>query len=107
MAFSKWLKLPETKEINNINDVSATELHGTIIHKKKFLKKIYLENYQQFIKSIGDEYTSKKIIELGSGGGFIKEIIPNAITSDVIPLPNIDMHFSALEMPFDDNSTDA
>ncbi len=107
MGLHKWLKLPETKEIKSIDDISTTELHGTIIHKKKFLKKIYLENYQQFIKSIGDGYSSKRIIELGSGGGFIKDLIPKAITSDVIPLPNIDMHFSALEMPFEDNSTDA
>lgn len=107
MAHSKWLKLPETQKIDNINDVSATELHSTIIQKKPFLKKIYLENYQQFINSIGDDYGSKKIVELGSGGGFIKDIIPNAITSDVIELPQVDICFSALDMPFEDNSVDA
>jgi SAM-dependent methyltransferase len=107
MAFSKWLKLPETKEIKSIDDVSTTELHGSIILKKQFLKKIYLENYQQFIQSIGENYLSKKIVELGSGGGFIKDIIPNAITSDVIELPQVEMCFSALEMPFENNSVDA
>jgi SAM-dependent methyltransferase len=107
MAFSKWLKLPETKEIKSIDDVSTTELHGSIILKKQFLKKIYLENYQQFIKSIGTDYLSKKVVELGSGGGFIKDIIPNAITSDVIELPQVEMYFSALDMPFENNSVDA
>lgn len=107
MACFKWLKLPETKEIKSIDDISTTELHGTIIHKKKYLKNIYLENYRCFANAIGDDIATKKIVELGSGGGFIKDIIPNAITSDVIELPHIDMHFSALDMPFKNESVDA
>lgn len=107
MAFTKWLKLPETKEIKSIDDVSTTELHGTIIHKKKFLKNIYLENYKCFATAIGEDIASKKIVELGSGGGFINEVIPHAIKSDVIELPNIDMHFSALDMPFENETIDA
>jgi SAM-dependent methyltransferase len=39
-------------------------------------------------------------VELGSGGGFIKEIIPGVKTSDILELPDIDMRFSALDMPF-------
>ncbi len=107
MALLKWFKLPETQKISNIDDVSATELHSEIIHKKEFLKKIYSENYTSFIKSIGDDFENKKIVELGSGGGFIKDLIPNCITSDVIELPNIDMYFSGLDMPFDNDSIDA
>jgi SAM-dependent methyltransferase len=44
------------------------------------------------------------MIELGSGGGFLKELIPNVICSDVIDLPTNDMTFSALDMPFTNNS---
>jgi len=44
------------------------------------------------------------LVELGSGGGFIKEIEPKIICTDIIDLPSNDMTFSALEMPFEDHS---
>ena len=47
------------------------------------------------------------LLELGSGGGFLKEMEPRVICSDVIYLPTNDMTFSALEMPFEDQSVAA
>ena len=44
------------------------------------------------------------LVELGSGGGFFKEFVPQVICSDILDLPENDMCFSALEMPFEDNS---
>lgn len=107
MGLLKYIKLKETKSIKDIDDASATELHSEIIHKKKILKSIYTENYLTFRKRIGKDIDKKAILELGSGGGFIKEIIPNCITSDVIELTNVDLIFSALEMPFENESIDA
>lgn len=106
MKFLEKLKLKEVQNINNIDAPEATIIHGKIIQNKVFLRKIYEEEYLYFKKAIGN-IKDKKIIELGSGGGFIKNVIPNAITSDIIDLPNIDMKFSALDMPFKNNSVDA
>ena len=103
----EWLKLPETKNIQDLNVPSATLLHAKVIQKKRFLKKLYIDFYNQFKNSISDNTDTKLLVELGSGGGFIKGIIPNVITSDVINLPNIDKHFSALNMPFENNTVDA
>ncbi len=47
------------------------------------------------------------LVELGSGGGFFKEFIPNLICSDILDLPGNDMTFSALDMPFENNSVSA
>jgi len=95
-----WLKLPETM------DPATTLLHAEIIQKKPFLKKLYIDFYKQFEKAVTNP-EDKVLVELGSGGGFIKEVISNVITSDVLELPNVDKVFSALDMPFEEASVDA
>ena len=106
MKIIEWLKLPETMGIENLDDPATTLLHAEIIQKKPFLKKLYIDFYKQFKKSISNS-EEKVLVELGSGGGFIKEIISNVITSDVLELPNVDKVFSALDMPFEEASVDA
>ncbi|MDP2654375.1 MAG: class I SAM-dependent methyltransferase [Candidatus Omnitrophota bacterium] len=46
-------------------------------------------------------------MELGSGGGFIKDIIPGIVTSDMILGHGIDLNFSALRIPFRDGAVGA
>jgi len=106
MNILECLKLPEAKSIKNLDSPSTALLHSKIIQKKPFLKKIYLEFYNQIKNSIGDT-DNKVIVELGSGGGFIKEVIPNIVTSDVMAIPNVDKIFSASQMPFKKDSVDA
>lgn len=101
-----WLRLPETKNIADLDDPSTTLLHAEIVRKKPFLRKIYLDFYNEFQNAFPDT-AGKTFIELGSGGGFLKEIMPEVITSDVLQLPNVDKVFSALAMPFSDSSVDA
>ncbi|MGE0269147.1 MAG: class I SAM-dependent methyltransferase [Candidatus Omnitrophota bacterium] len=102
----KWLKLPEVDTITSLDDPRTTELHSRIIKNKPFLTKIYNENYLIF-KKIIQQFPNGKFIELGSGGGFIKEINPKVFTSDVLDLKGIDLCFSAEAMPFGNNSVDA
>ncbi len=101
-----WLKLPETMDIEDLDDPATTLLHAEIIQKKPFLKKLYIDFYRQFEKAVTNP-EDKVLVELGSGGGFIKEVINNVITSDVLELPNVDKVFSALDMPFEEASVDA
>lgn len=75
--------------------------HKKILKNKKYLRNLYVEWYNIFKSHIKDEGT---YLELGSGGGFIKEIIPGIITSDINEIPGIDKFFSAAKMPFEDNS---
>ena len=107
MKITEWLRLPETKAIRDLNSPETTLLHADIIQRKPFLKRVYIDFYNQFKKSLSGDLRAKLIVELGSGGGFIKEIIPSAITSDVLRLPNVDRNFSALDMPFQENTVDA
>ncbi len=45
-------------------------------------------------------------LEIGSGGGFLKDLLPNVITSDIMPLPHVEMQLSAEKLPFKENELD-
>lgn len=77
--------------------------HGEIIKHKFLLRNLYLDWYSIFINEIS-MLPHGLLVELGSGGGFLKEIEPKIICTDIIDLPSNDMTFSALEMPFEDHS---
>ncbi len=89
-----------------IDSVERTLFHKNIILKKKFLKNLYIEWYAVFVKNL-KKLPKGKLVELGSGGGFLKDFIPEIITSDVLDLPEIDMKFSATDLPFKDNEVAA
>jgi SAM-dependent methyltransferase len=106
MKVIEWLKLPEARDIKDLDAPSATLVHRGIIQKKPFLKRLYVDFYKQFQEAMPD-YEKELLVEIGSGGGFIKEVIANVITSDILKLPNVDKVFSALDMPLEDASIDA
>jgi SAM-dependent methyltransferase len=85
-----------------LDDPRTTIEHKEIILRKPFLKKLYTEWYHEFVKRTRD-IKSGKHLEIGSGGGFYKEIFPQVITSDILPLPGVDQVFSAEHLPFGNN----
>ena len=100
------LKLPEVRDAEKLNDLELSKLHLQIIKKKGFLRRLYIDFYKMLIEAI--EYCDNQtVLELGSGGGFLKELYPMVITSDVLELPTVDNVFSACQMPFGDHSLDA
>lgn len=106
MKFLNILKLPETRQIQNLDSPITTVLHAKIIQQKPFLKNVYVDFYTQFKNAIPVNKKKKFLVELGSGGGFIKEIIPNITTSDLLKLSSVDVQLSALSMPFKNESVD-
>lgn len=106
MKIIEWLKLPEARCIEDLDDPATTLLHAEVVQKKSFLRKLYIDFYKQFRK-VMFEPEKKVLVELGSGGGFIKEVIGNCVTSDILELPNVDKVFSAVNMPFEKASVDA
>ncbi len=106
MNLLNFLKLPETKNITDLDHPSTTLLHAQIIQRKSILKKLYIDFYTQFQKSAASLPAPRVLIELGSGGGFIKKVIPDAITTEIILLPHIDIQCSALRLPFRADSVD-
>lgn len=84
-----------------LDDPRTTLKHREIILEKPFLKKWYSDLYAEFLKKLNVK-PGARYLEIGSGGGFLKEVFPQVITSDILPLPNVDQVFSAEEMPFRD-----
>ncbi|MFW5761699.1 MAG: class I SAM-dependent methyltransferase [Cyclobacteriaceae bacterium] len=91
---------------HDLDSAERTIKHRDIILEKPFLKKLYLEWYQVFMKEI-PHLPEGEMVELGSGGGFLKQVNPDILSSDILPLPFTDLTFSALEMPFSDNTLSA
>ncbi len=72
--------------MREIDTIKTLKLHQKIILESKFLNALYKDFYRQFkILAKGEP-----IVEIGSGPGFIKKIIPKAITTDVIKTKDID-----------------
>ncbi len=93
------------KKLNITESLDSPERtlhHREILLKKKFMRELYVEWYKYFEDSL-KVIPEGKILEIGSGGGFLKDVLPQVITSDIIPLPTNDLTMSALEMPFSEN----
>jgi SAM-dependent methyltransferase len=68
----------------DIDDPAVTELRKQIIQQNSFLHHVYLEWYNLVVEALSADI-SGPILELGSGGGYLNEIIPTLITSDISP----------------------
>lgn len=86
-----------------LDDPRRTIAHGEIIRSKKFLHQLYVEWYSNFQQKI-EQLPQGQLVELGSGAGFVKDVIPQMLTSDVMELPNLDYVFAGENMPFESGS---
>lgn len=98
------LQHPLTRDLD-LDDPKTTELRRQIIYGKPFLRQIYAEWYQLLL----DQVPSGEgiVLELGSGGGFLKHLRPGVVTSDVIEIDSLDIVFSAEHFPLRNNTVKA
>ncbi|HVA99414.1 MAG TPA: class I SAM-dependent methyltransferase [Bacteroidia bacterium] len=87
------------KKKYDLDDPKTTLAHRDIIKSKPFLKKLYEEWYGMLMTKC-KTVPAGKMLEIGSGGGFLKEIFSDVITSDILPLDCCDKIVSAEELPF-------
>jgi len=86
----------------DLDDPNTTLLHKKIIRSKPFLEKIYIEWYS-ILHNSTRHLKAHTILELGSGGGFLKDLYPHIKTSDIMPLPGCDSVVSAEQIPYQKN----
>lgn len=91
-------------KVSHLDLPETTLEHRNIILNKPFLKRIYIDWYTDFKEFSEQQTVQGKIVEIGSGGGFLKDVYPEVITSDIMPLSVCDMQFSAETIPFENNS---
>lgn len=98
---------PFTGELD-LDSKEAIVVHRRIIRENALLKRHYEFIYQYFKKAeiaLSDlKYPS---LEIGSGGGFLKDYLPDVITSDVVSGEGIDRVEDASLLSFADNSLKA
>ncbi len=85
-------------------------LHQDLINKnhelwnrKPLLQAAYRDLYQMVAKQLSDLRDSK-IVELGSGLGNIRDVLPNCIRTDLFPYPWIDQIENAYKLSFANES---
>lgn len=89
---------------NKLDNPNRIEGLRSKIDNKAGLKSFYNKCYS-FVKEnlpISQDY----VIEIGSGGGFLKKAVPKVITSDIIFYNDIDVKLDAHSLPYPDNSLD-
>lgn len=70
---------------------------------KPMLREVYHEFYQLIAARL-DPQIAGKVVELGSGMGRIKEIIPHCITTDLFPNPWLDHRENCYALSFGDGA---
>jgi SAM-dependent methyltransferase len=81
----------------DLDDPRTTALRRRIIQEKSFLRQIYREWYSTLASDLPTG--AGAAIELGSGAGFLKDFVPDLVTSDVFNCAGIDIVLSGLDLP--------
>jgi len=92
-----WLAHPLTGGLD-INDPRTTALRRQIIQSKAFLRQIYDVWYRLLAGALPPG--REPVIELGAGAGFLRDYVPDLITSDLFPCPGLDAVLDGTALPF-------
>jgi SAM-dependent methyltransferase len=87
----------------DLDDPNTTALRREIIRDKPFLRRIYDEWYRTIADSLPKDVPGK-VLELGSGAGYLPEFVPDVITSEIFSCPGIDVVLDAQNMALPDAS---
>lgn len=103
-TIERLLAHPETRDLS-IDDPQTTQRRRGIIQSNRFLRRIYDEWYR-LIRSCIPEGPGR-VLELGSGAGFLAQSIPGLIPSDVFLCSNVQLVLDGRRLPFSSGSLKA
>ena len=92
---------PLTRNLD-IDDPRTTQLRWQIIQQKAFLRQIYQEWYKLIAAHLPQG--NLPVLELGSGGGFLRDYLRDLITSDVFYYAHTSVVLDGRQMPFKDGA---
>jgi len=98
----RMLAYPSTLSMD-VDDPRTTLLRREIIRRKPFLRQIYREWYGRLGAGMAP---GSRFLELGSGAGFFKEVVPQLITSELFSVPGVDQIVDARHLPFSRDELD-
>jgi SAM-dependent methyltransferase len=96
-ALKRALMLPQVRGCSP-DDPELLAIHARLIREKPFLRRLYADQYREVQRELAPAGPGP-VLELGSGGGFLREVLPQVTTTDVVPGPGVDhvMRADALE----------
>ena len=95
-ASSGWLVHPLVRGLD-VDDPRAIPLRRRIVREKIFLRRIYEEWYAALASSLPQG--TDPILELGSGGGFLREVIQGVVTSELSVQPGVQLVLDGQRLP--------
>ena len=96
-----WLAHPLTRGLP-VDDPRTTILRGQIVRDKRFLRQLYGEWYAGVMAAL--PAGPGAVLELGSGAGFLADVIPGLITSEMFPCPGLKAVLDGCRLPFTHDS---
>jgi len=93
---SPLLEHPLVREVS-LSGAEIIDRRRLLIHRKRFLHELYREWYRGLAGTLPDPPGA--VLELGSGAGFLAEVVPGVVTSDVVPCRGIDLVADACSLP--------
>jgi SAM-dependent methyltransferase len=97
-ALRRWLTHPLARDID-LDSREATAVHARLIREKPFLRRLYEHYYDEYDAAIQRSTPGGAILEIGSGGGFYREMRPSLLSIDIRPGADVDLVGSALALP--------
>jgi SAM-dependent methyltransferase len=88
----------------NLDDPERIHEIRSNIERKPALRALYTELYDKYEACLKNAPAEGLVLELGSGGGFIKQRLPFVITSDILPYTGVDQVIDAMKLPFPEAS---
>lgn len=95
---------PLAKEID-VDGADAIEVHRRIFLVKPLLYRHFLKLYRECLPAVEEtKHLSGEMIEIGSGAGFLEQVIPGLVKTDVSPNPYASRVVDAMKLDFGDES---
>ena len=92
----RWLTHPLTQGLD-IDAPETTHVRRRILREKVFLRRIYEEWYRSILTELPEG--PGRILEIGTGAGFLSEYIPDLITSEIFPVPGVQLALDSRYLP--------
>jgi SAM-dependent methyltransferase len=96
---------PHAASSRGLDDPAETLHRRQSLSRKPFLQAVYLSWYRRILPVLPPG-GSRRVLELGSGAGFLEKALPGVITSDVLLLPDVDLIARGEALPFASGSLD-
>lgn len=84
----------------DLDSAEATAVHARLIREKGFLRRLYRSYYDEYEHVAARSAPGGIVLEIGSGGGFYREVRPGIVSLDLRAGADVDVRASALALPF-------